>query len=82
MQAAVGVSPGEQCPQHQEAERERQAVGPGAYGGRRGRVRGLGVKLPTVLEGGQNRLACSLLFIPLKCVSWPGAAFPKLFIEH
>ena len=40
------------------------------------------VKLPTVLEGGQNRLACSLLFIPLKCVSWPGAAFPKLFIEH
>ena len=24
--AAVGISPGEQCPQHQEAERERQAV--------------------------------------------------------
>lgn len=39
------------------------------------------VKLPTVLESGQNRLACSL-FIPLKCVNWPGAAFPKLFIEH
>ena len=38
--AAVGVSPGEQCPQHQEAEREGQAVGQGAYGGRRGRVRG------------------------------------------
>ena len=38
--AAVGVSPGEQCPQHQEAEGERQAVGQGAYGGRRGRVRG------------------------------------------
>ena len=34
--AAVGVSPGEQCPQHQEAEREWQAVGQGAYGGRRG----------------------------------------------
>ena len=33
--AAVGVSPGEQCPQYQEAERERQAVGQGAYGGRR-----------------------------------------------
>ena len=31
--AAVGVGPGEQCPQHQEAERERQAVGQGAYGG-------------------------------------------------
>ena len=39
--AAVGVRPGEQCPQHQEAECERQAVGQGAYGGRRGRVRGL-----------------------------------------
>ena len=35
--AAVGVGPGEQCPQHQEAERERQAVGQGAYGGRRAR---------------------------------------------
>ena len=29
--AAVGVGPGEQCPQHQEAERERQSVGQGAY---------------------------------------------------
>ena len=41
--AAVGIGPGEQCPQHQEAERERQAVGLGAYGGRRGRVCGLGL---------------------------------------
>lgn len=37
------------------------------------------VKLPTVLEDVQNRLACSLLFIALKFVSWPRAAFPKLF---
>ena len=41
--AAVGVGRGEQCPQQQEAERERQAVGQGAYGGRRGRVCGLGL---------------------------------------
>ena len=50
--AAVGVSPGEQCPQHQEAERERQAVGQGAYGGRRGRVRGLGLAATTWAQGG------------------------------
>ena len=42
-EAAAGVGPGEQCPQHQEAERERQAVGLGAYGGRRGGARGLGL---------------------------------------
>ena len=41
--AAIGVGPGEQCPQHQEAERERQAVGCGAHGGWRGGVRGLGL---------------------------------------
>ena len=34
--AAVGVGPGEQCPQQQEAEREPLAVGRGAYGGQRG----------------------------------------------
>ena len=50
--AAVGVSPGEQCPQHQEAERERQAVGQGAYGGRRGRVRGLGLAATAWAQGG------------------------------
>ena len=49
--AAVGVSPGEQCPQHQEAEREGQAVGQGAYGGRRGRVRGLGLAATALLLG-------------------------------
>ena len=41
--AAIGVGPGEQCPQQQEAERERQAVGRCAYGGWRGRVRCLGL---------------------------------------
>ena len=39
--AAAVVGPGEQCPQHQEAERERQAVGRGAHGGQRGGVCGL-----------------------------------------
>ena len=42
-EAAAGVSLGEQCPQHQEAECQRQAVGLGAYGGRRGGVRSLGL---------------------------------------
>ena len=42
-EAAAGVRPGEQCPQQQEAERERQAVGLLAYGGRRGGVRGPGL---------------------------------------
>ena len=41
--AAAGVSPGEQCPQQQEAERERQAVGCRAYGEGRGRIRRLGL---------------------------------------
>jgi len=41
--AAVGIGSAEQCPQHQEAERERQVVGRGVYGGRRGGVRGLGL---------------------------------------
>ena len=41
--AAVGIGSAEQCPQHQEAEHERQAVGRGVYGGRRGGVRGLGL---------------------------------------
>ena len=41
--AAAVVGPGEQCPQHQEAERERQAVGRGAHGGQRGGVCGLGL---------------------------------------
>ena len=41
--AAVGIGSAEQCPQHQEAERERQAVGRCAYGGWRGRVRCLGL---------------------------------------
>ena len=41
--AAVGIGSAEQCPQHQEAERERQAVGRSVYGGRRGGVRGLGL---------------------------------------
>ena len=50
--AAVGVGPGEQCPQHQEAEREQQAVGQGAYGGRRGRVRGLGLAATAWAQGG------------------------------
>ena len=50
--AAVGVGPGEQCPQHQEAERERQAVGQGAYGGRRGRVHGLGLAATAWAQGG------------------------------
>ena len=31
--AAAGIGPGEQCPQHQEAEREQQAVGRGPIGG-------------------------------------------------
>ena len=39
--AAVGIRPGEQCPKQQEAERERQAVGRGVYGRRRGGIRGL-----------------------------------------
>ena len=39
-------------PQHQEAERERQAVGQGAYGGRRGRVRGLGLAATAWAQGG------------------------------
>lgn len=38
------------------------------------------VKLPTVLEGGQNRLACSLLFIPLKVGL--EQHFPRCSIEH
>jgi hypothetical protein len=41
--AAAGVGPGEQCPQHQEGEGERQAAGHGAYGWQRGGVRGLGL---------------------------------------
>ena len=41
--AAAGIDPGEQCPQQPEAERERQAVGRGVYGGRRSRGRGLGL---------------------------------------
>ena len=49
-EAAAGVGPGEQCPQHQEAERERQAVGLGAYGGRRGGARGLGLAAASVHE--------------------------------
>ena len=44
--AAVGIGSAEQCPQHQEAERERQVVGRGVYGGRRGGVRGLGLAAP------------------------------------
>ena len=44
--AAVGIGSAEQCPQHQEAERERQAVGRSVYGGRRGGVRGLGLAAP------------------------------------
>ena len=36
----------------QEAERERQAVGQGAYGGRRGRVRGLGLAATAWAQGG------------------------------
>ena len=39
--AAVDVSLGAQRLQHQKAERERQAVGHGTYGGQRGGVRGL-----------------------------------------
>ena len=39
--AAAGVGPGEQCPQQQEAECERQAVDCGALHGQRGGVRGL-----------------------------------------
>ena len=41
--AGVGIGSAEQCPQHQAAERERQAVGRRVYGGRRGGVRGLGL---------------------------------------
>ena len=41
--AAVGIGSAEQCPQHQEAEREGPVVGRGVYGGRRGGVRGLGL---------------------------------------
>ena len=41
--AAAGVGPGEQCPQHQEGEGERQAAGHGAYGWQRGGVCGLGL---------------------------------------
>ena len=46
-EAAAGVGPGEQCPQHQEAECERQAVGSGAHGGQRGGVCGLGLAAAT-----------------------------------
>lgn len=35
-------------------------------------------KTPTILEGGQNRVAYNL-FIPLKSVRQLSAAFPKLF---
>ena len=48
---AAGIGPGEQCPQHQEAEREGQAVGQGAYGGWRGRVRGLGLAATAWAQG-------------------------------
>ena len=41
--AAVDVGLGAQCLQHQKAERKRQAVGRGTYGGWRGGVRGLGL---------------------------------------
>ena len=41
-------------PQHQEAESEQQAVGQGAYGGRRGRVR---------LEREGERLALEILVV-------------------
>ena len=49
--AAIGVGPGEQCPQHQEAEREWQAVGRCAYGRWRGGVRGLGLAAATWARG-------------------------------
>ena len=49
--AAVGIGSAEQCPQHQEAERERQAVGRGVYGGQRGGVRGLGLAAATWAPG-------------------------------
>ena len=49
--AAVGIGWAEQCPQHQEAERERQAVGRGIYGGQRGGVRGLGLAAATWAPG-------------------------------
>ena len=41
--AAAGVGPGEQCPQQQEAERQRQAAGCSALGRQRGRVHRLGL---------------------------------------
>ena len=77
--AAVGVGPGEQCPQHQEAERERQAVGQDAYGGRRGRVHGLGScsrrdsqeSSPTPQFKSINSLALSLLHSPTLTLSRP-----------
>ena len=38
----------------QEAEREQQAVGQGAYGGRRGRVHGLGLAATAWAQGGPS----------------------------
>ena len=49
--AAVGVGPGEQCPQQQEAEREPLAVGRGAYGGQRGGGHRLGLAATTWARG-------------------------------
>ena len=49
--AAVGIGSAEQCPQHQEAERERQAVGRCVYGGRRGGVHGLRLAAATWARG-------------------------------
>ena len=79
--AAVGVSPGEQCPQHQEAERERQAVGQGAYGGRRGRVHGLGLAATTWAQGGPLSpvaKSCPTLRDPMDC-SPPGSSARGIF---
>ena len=60
--AAVGIRPGEKCPKQQEAEHERQAVGQGAYGGRRGRVRGLGL---AATAWQKDHIFCDLNFV--KC---------------
>ena len=49
--AAVGIGSGEQCPLHQEAEREWQAVGHGPYGGQRVGVRGLGLAATAWAQG-------------------------------
>ena len=81
--AAAVVGPGEQCPQHQEAERERQAVGRGAHGGQRGGVCGLGLAAAWA-QGAPLSLArprwsgwhsMGALFSPAltRCTNFPGS---------